>query len=199
MPTGYTSPIYEGQEMSGEEFILRCARAFGATIMMRDEPLDKPIPEFEPSDYHIKQLNRAKSNMEKYKAMTFDELSKEVEEVYKANVDNYNKTLNDKHELFIRLNNTLREVEAWNPPTEEHKELKSYAIDQLKQTIEYDCSTKYLSEPVKLDPIEWFNEKIERCKKDIEYHTKEWNEEVKRTNNRNKWVKQLRDSLGGQQ
>lgn len=37
MPTGYTSPLYEGKEISFEQFALRCARNFGALVMMRDE------------------------------------------------------------------------------------------------------------------------------------------------------------------
>lgn len=52
MPTGYTSPLYEGKEISFEQFALRCARNFGALVMMREEPLDTPIPEkFNPCEY----------------------------------------------------------------------------------------------------------------------------------------------------
>lgn len=35
MPTGYTSEIYQGEEVSPKDFLLTCARAFGATISMR--------------------------------------------------------------------------------------------------------------------------------------------------------------------
>lgn len=73
MPSGYTSDIYEGKDISGKDFILKCARAFGATIMMRDEPLDKEIPVFEPSTYYIEVLEKAKNELEKYKKMSTEE------------------------------------------------------------------------------------------------------------------------------
>jgi hypothetical protein len=57
MPTGYTAKLME-EGQSFPEFAMRCARNFGALIMMRDESLDVPIPEqFEPSDYYRKKLS----------------------------------------------------------------------------------------------------------------------------------------------
>lgn len=40
MPTGYTDAIKDG--ISFNQFILSCARAFGALITMRDEPSSVP-------------------------------------------------------------------------------------------------------------------------------------------------------------
>ena len=68
MPTGYTLELYDGKDITFEEFVLKCARAFGALINMRDEPRDAPIPErFEPSYYHLKELIKAKSGQKKLK------------------------------------------------------------------------------------------------------------------------------------
>ena len=62
MPTGYTAKIADGQTF--EEFILSCARAFGALVEMRDEPADAPIPEeFKPSAYHTTQIGVARAKM----------------------------------------------------------------------------------------------------------------------------------------
>ena len=59
MPTGYTAKLME-QGQTFPEFIMSCARAFGALIMMRDDPANAPIPEkFEPSDYHVRALKKA--------------------------------------------------------------------------------------------------------------------------------------------
>ena len=43
MPTGYTAGILEGETF--EQYALQCAKAFGALVMMRDEPSDAPIPD----------------------------------------------------------------------------------------------------------------------------------------------------------
>ena len=62
MPTGYTAPIYEGEEnFTFKKFAMRCARNFGALIEMRGEPLDAEIDFdkcFQPSDYYKKALER---------------------------------------------------------------------------------------------------------------------------------------------
>ena len=37
MATGYTMDIYDGKNVSFEDFCLSCARAFGACILQRDD------------------------------------------------------------------------------------------------------------------------------------------------------------------
>ncbi len=70
MPTGYTAILMEkGQTF--QEFIMGCARAFGALIEMRDSPNDAPIPDkFEPSDYHAKRIIELREKLAKFKLMT---------------------------------------------------------------------------------------------------------------------------------
>lgn len=45
MPTGYTYPVCEGKITEFPDFALSCARAFGALISMREEPMDAPLPD----------------------------------------------------------------------------------------------------------------------------------------------------------
>ncbi len=62
MPTGYTADIAKG--ITFQQYAWSCARAFGALVMMRDEPSDAPIPEaFTPSDYHVKALAEARAKL----------------------------------------------------------------------------------------------------------------------------------------
>jgi len=73
MPTGYTAKLMESGQ-TFQDFVMQCARAFGACVMMRDDPMDAPIPErFEPSDYNVKRLAEAKAELVKLQAMTNDE------------------------------------------------------------------------------------------------------------------------------
>lgn len=41
MPTGYTAGILDNKITTFSEFALLCSRAFGATIHMREDDLDK--------------------------------------------------------------------------------------------------------------------------------------------------------------
>ena len=198
MPSGYTSKIYEGEEVSGKEFLLTCARAFGACIEMRDEDSDVPIPEkFEVSGYHEKNLKDAIDRLAKYKSMSVQEadlLSQaEFEKDEKHRLEEIEKGIS----LKSRYDKTLNEVEKWIPPTDEHKELKEYAINQLKESIKFDCPIDYYLENTtkKLAGQQWLDSKIAGCLKNIEYHSIEQDKEIERINGRNNWIKQLRESL----
>lgn len=195
MPTGYTEDIYEGKDVSGSEFLMQCARAFGATVSMRDEPFNKEIPKFEPSDYHLKAIKKSVEELEKYVNMSIEEAEKAVAQSHEAAVTSFHMRWNEKKELKSRYEKVLKEVKEWIPPTEDHIELKKYAINQLNESIKFDCSTDYMKMPEKSNAQEWLYTMIEGANKDIAYHQKEWEAEVERTNGRNKWVNELKNSL----
>ena len=48
MPTGYTAGIADGTITNFEQYALRCIRAFGATMHLRDESLEH---EYEPKKF----------------------------------------------------------------------------------------------------------------------------------------------------
>ncbi|MEX0596602.1 MAG: hypothetical protein WD512_08880, partial [Candidatus Paceibacterota bacterium] len=149
MPTGYTSEIYEGKNVNGKDFIMLCARAFGATVTMREEPLDKEIPEFQPSDYSLRGLKRAKAELDRYMNMTLKEAQIKLDEVYEEELQRYYDRIKEKNELEARYRKVLDEVKAWNPPTDDHVELKKYAINQIEESIKGDCNISYFKLPVK--------------------------------------------------
>ena len=69
MPSAYTAAVSDGIDF--KTFVLRCARAMGACVSMRDDPLDVPIPErFEPSDYHVRKTLEAEAQLETLRAMS---------------------------------------------------------------------------------------------------------------------------------
>ncbi|ATF13556.1 hypothetical protein A616_16700 [Brevibacillus brevis X23] len=195
MPTGYTSRLYEGENVSVEEFISTCARAFGAYIMVRDEPLDKKVPdEFQPSTYNKERLEEARERLNELLSMSLDEAKLKAEEEHQMTLEQKRKQRHEKDILNKKYTDMLTKVKAWQPPSTKHDGLKEFCITQLKDSIKWDCGY-ILPDPIKQSPEEWLNSKIENTKKDIDYHTNAWNEEVKRTTERNKWIKQLKESL----
>lgn len=195
MPTGYTSKIYDGEKCDWKDFVLLCSRAFGALVAMRDDSLDTEIPEeFKPSSYCKDQLKKAKDDLSKYTSMTIEEVNILVEKNYNNRIIANNNNIKENNNLKERYETVLKEVEKWTPPSSEHASLKKYAIDQLKDSIKFDCHN-YDYEIKKESPEEFIKNNIEKCLKDIDYYTKEWNKEVERTKERNLWVKQLRESL----
>ena len=94
----------------------------------------------------------------------------------------------------------LDKVEVWEVPTPDHVKLKEFCINQLNESMEYgftdeDLDKYYPLEIAKPSIEEWLEINIGKCEKEIEYHTKEWEKEVERTNERNNWINQLKDSL----
>lgn len=197
MPTGYTSNIYEGENMSGADFIKRCARAFGAYVMVRDEPLDNEVPDrFEVSSWNKERLLESNKELQRYYTMSLEEAQKEADVQYEKKVKYNIEQIDKLKELKKRYQQTLDEVRRWSPPTKDHVNLKKYCIEQLETSINHDCDLSYYIEEVKhYSGQEWLDMSIASCLRDIEYHSKQQAEENKRVDERNEWIRQLKESL----
>lgn len=194
MPTGYTSRIADG--ISFEDFVLSCSRAFGALITLRDEPDSVQIPdEIIPSNYHLNALEEAEASLRRFKAMSFAMAIVEVEESYRNEMSRRKEYLAKNTLLLKKYQVMLDKVKEWQPPTPDHEGLKKFMIDQITESIKFDCRNIYSERLVKSTPEEYLATMISGAKCDIEYHKKEWKNEVKRCAERTKWIKDLKQSL----
>lgn len=193
MPTGYTADIAKG--ISFEQYALSCARAFGALVTMRDEPMDAPVPEeFKPSDYHEKGAAEALERMKRVEAMSVAEADKEAESAYRAAQEQFAKVMLEAAQLREKYEAMLAQVEAWKPPTPDHKELKQFMRDQITQSMDFDCKV-YMQPPKRKSGEEWRDEEYARAYRDHEYHNKEHWKDVARVGQRNAWLRALRLSF----
>lgn len=195
MPTGYTAPIEEG--ISFKDFVLRCAKAFGACVTLRDDPMDAPIPdEFRISDYHEKALAAANSKAQELDGMTLEQAEKMAAAEHAAEMKRRQEYKEKNAALMVKYQDMLTQVEAWDPPTADHYELKNFMEKQIRESMRFDGPHSYYDEPVKrLTGVEWLEQTRERLFKDIEYQSAEHAKEVERVRVRNAWVKALRDNL----
>jgi len=197
MPTCYTLDLYDGKDLTFEEFVLRCARAFGALISMRDESIDTPIPErFEPSDYHLKELEKAKKRLKEIKKWNEEKAEQEAERAYQEVLKRREEFIEKNKLIRKRYEDMLSKVQKWKPPTIEHESLKQFMIQQLVESIEFDCFVPEM--PQRLSGKEYKEQQIKKALNDIDYHEKEYAEEVNRVHERNKWLLSLRESLKNQ-
>jgi hypothetical protein len=200
MPTGYTADIEN--DITFEDYVLGCARAFGATMHQRDDNMkDKPKLRNTESSYHVDALSRAKTEVAKLEAMrgVNDRTAfgkKVIEEETASNQEYFNKkvSLRNKYEAM------LQKAYNWFPPTLDHENLKKFMIEQITQSIDFDCDTKYamdrLTELSKANPLDKYNDALRRAYKDVEYHETELMKERERNADANKWISALYDSLG---
>lgn len=204
MPTGYTAIIGERDDLTFREFVLRCARAMGACIMQRDDPIDDiPIFDEKPSDYHEKALAAAKAELERYATITIEAAKQEQDAELARTQRERRESVERSDTLRRKYNAMFAEVRRWTPPTPDHDGLKAFMQEQITESLKWDCSDRsyFLDAVVRLQvPVgEWIAAKIAAAKKDVAYHTREYAEEVERVNRRNEWKRQLVDSLPTEQ
>lgn len=196
MPTGLTSKVATG-ESTFEDFVWTCARQFGALIEMRDMPHDAEIPEeFKPSLYHLEARDEAMAELEVTINFSGSHCRTMADEEFKKNVESKVDGLAKNQKTLDNYDAMLLEVMEWETPSEDHKALKKLMMDQLKESREFDDSSKYLRRPI--SPVsgpDWRKQRIDNLEEMISYHDREQLEENERAEKRNLWVQQLRESL----
>lgn len=197
MPTGYTSKVQDGEITNLEEFALYCARAFGATITMRDAPMDEKVPErFEPyTKYNDERIEEAEAILKEVPEFTKDQCSIRAEEEFRQELDAHLQRSKKKREAKARYEEMLELVRGWEPkPTVSN--LKAFMIEQLEKSIDFDCQDYGEEEEiVRLTAEEWRKKTLQKASRDLKYHKTAREEEIERTEKRNKWLQDLRESL----
>jgi hypothetical protein len=197
MPTAYTAPVGTGEMTDFVEFALLCARDMDALVTMRNDPLSAEIPTiFEPSTFHQERLAEAREHLAELEALTSDQTEIRAFRDHQEKVRSNNQYCADRRRLRERYEAMLAKVRAWQPPSVDHVGMKDFMVEQLEKSIAFDCDESFRSDaPKRLDGPLWRAAEIAKAKNDIKYHTQEWEKEIVRTRDRNRWLTQLRDSL----
>lgn len=195
MPTGYTAAIEDGKITNGRDFLLQCSRNFGALIHMREDSMSSEIKKREPSDYHEKSLKKAKEDLDYYCKMSDEQIEKEIEVEFKESIESNIRYYENGEKKNRTYEKVLAEVLQWIPPTNDHKNLKEFAIEQIRMSMsEFHIEYKDLI-PKKLSVPEWRAAKIESCLGNISYHTKSKKQEEDTCKKVNDWIDSLIESL----
>jgi len=194
MPTGYTDVLYEG-EQTFDQFVLTCARAFGAMITMRDEPLSAPIPDqLEPSAYHSEGLAKANARLAELETLTLPECARKARQGYAAWETQRRAAESEALARLARYEAMRSAVLSWTPPTGDHTGLRDFMVEQLDTSIKHDGPFNWGDGPPK-EGIAWHEAEIARALSDIAYHAKELAAERERATERTAWLRALRQSL----
>lgn len=190
MPTGYTSVLDSTADTTLKDFILGCSRAFGATIMQRDDP---PGPPEEPkmSDYHSEALVRAHEDLNRYEGMTFHECCDASRIEYVKHKAQHEKSQQENKTVQARYNKMKELVGDWIPPTKDHDGLKEFMLEQLEIGFPHDFEDHY----VPLGGQSWQKTKIRHAKENIEYHKNGLEKDTQNHNSRIAWIRALYESL----
>lgn len=202
MPTGYTSYIKDGEITSGKEFLKLCTRAFGIAVDLKDESLDVPTPNhFEPHPYYEKAYKDSLVSREKAYSMTLEEVKEDIISKYNDNKGRAAKILEEYKDEDKKCLKVREEVEKWIPPTPEHENLKKFCLEQIDMSLNtglYEWYEKDINKELDtsddtvrkyIDNLkDYADEKLKRAYKN-------WQEELRRVEEKNLWMKQFLDSL----
>jgi hypothetical protein len=194
MPTGYTADVKIDTPF--EAFVWKCARAFGALVTMREDSMDAPIPEqLQPDTYHRDRLEVCKVRLAEVLAWTTAEAERDMAQKQSEDARIEAEMSAERGKVRAAYGRMLALAASWHPPTRDHTKLQEFMLQQLQESLRYDC-IEYHAPPISGTAAEWKAKAIERAKKDVEYHEGRWAEEQQRTDERNRWIAALRDSLG---
>lgn len=196
MPTGYTAAIAD--DITFDDFVISCARGMGALVMMRDEPANAPIPErFEPSDYHTKKIAEATATLDRLAGMTEADAEQAASDAHEAEIAAQASAIHRNDTLREKYNAMLAKVVAWKSPSADHDGFKKFMVEQITQSIDFDCDNSYYRDQkhTKLTGAEWLAQEEANARKDIACHDAQNAKEIERTEARNTWLRLLRESL----
>jgi len=193
--TKHIGDIEYGTEMTGKELILAQARRMGLHPNAFD--LNRAI-------YDTEDITRYVNRLEKYEAMTIDEIEKELEESLKAEVTFYEQRQRRAQELRSKYEKLGEEVKSWEPPTEAHIKLKEKALAEIREYIEWKCvrveeATHPSESPFRLSAQEYKDMMVKHCKEQIEYYKEKYKDEQERVAESKQFMEQLMESLPQQE
>jgi len=194
MPTGYTHKIYDGKEVKFEEFLLSCAKNFGANYRMRDMPLGSPIVEYEADvQFYENRVKEDQEALKKLESRNLEQIQQQLDESHANMIKGYEENVKEKMELKQRYEAILNKVKEWAPPTEDHENLKTFAISQLEASINYDCLI--YDKPEKLESKEYIEIKKSSLEQSIKYNQDRIKDEYEKVAAANKWNRDLINSF----
>ena len=175
MPSGYTAPVADGTITEFADFALECARGFVALMHLRDLP-KADIPErIEVEPYYATRLAEALANRKSVEAR--------VAAVAKNTVTRE------------RYEDMIRSAAAWTPPTEQHEGLKSFMLDQLRDSLKFDVSDSMPWLDAK--PFDdWRERALAEASRKVVRARDEFTEAKARAEGATEWLRALRASLG---
>lgn len=199
MPTSYTAGILDGDITTFEEYAKQCMRAFGASMHMRDEPMDKEWEPQEPSDRNKKLAEQKKNEIDYYSSASKEDLELKEKIHILDKIERCANTLIQNIDKKNQLEGFKEQAQQWEPPTDEHIKYKEFMIKQLDKTIDFDCGYDlwlgWLEDDIEEYPDIDGKEVRKRLIKDatasMKRYEKQHKEELERVEERNKWAKEV--------
>jgi len=194
MATGYTHPVVAGEVTELADFVLSCARAFGACIQQRDEAPNAPIrlPE-RSTTYNDREIDRLRQELAEVEAWSL-EAADRAEAAERGRLYRQREESADRYaQENAALQAMIAKVEAWNPPTEDHENLKAFMLEQLRSSL-WELSDWPV--PDRVPAAQFKAERMERLHRNLANAIRRQHEETERIEGARQWIIDLAHSVG---
>lgn len=199
MPTGYTYKITDKDRypnFTPKDFILGCAEQFAGYKDTEQEIYDS----FKTSiQYHQENLVKAEERLAQEESKAREDYIKEIEELNERSLRSYNKSIMNVEEMVADYDKFIEAVVAWEVPTENHKGLKDFCLQQLEASKKHDAYKPLDPFVFDINDEEQVNKYIRDSKKhiqdNIDYHKVKLDELFELREEAIKWRKDLIESL----
>ncbi len=195
MPTAYTAPVATGEVTTAKDFILSCARNF--VHHLRDEPPSSSLKYAVASTIYSDKKEQAANEIVRLTNLSPAEKHREAESDYSGRVERKEARRARNQMQSHAYERMAAKVNAWEAPSPDHVALKNFCLAQLASSKEWDCSGDDSAKiPDKAESGESYVwRRISELSKDIEFWTKQHEDEVRRVAQANAWIAALEDSL----
>lgn len=194
MPTGYTAPVVDGEVFQARDFVSSCARAFGAFVHQREDSLKTPTAEPDLDIYSMKGLADARADLDVLKTWSADRIKSEhAAYVEQAEFKNRLAVIEWKR-TKARLEFMLAQLEEWTP-NEQAAPIKKYAIEQIIETIAFDCGDAPYTSTIEEDAQKWFDDKLTNAEELVEYYKDRFDKDLKGALDRKAYARAVLDSI----
>ena len=173
MPTGYTYRIEKDDGITFAEFARDCARAFGAAIHQRDDPLSAGLTLPTIELYHQNALKDAKKSLALKLKMSDPEWQVLAHQKNVAAIDSWKESDANRVDKVARYDGMMGCVLSWEPPTAEHEGMKKFMIEQLTISCD-DYDRKVRDKPAEMTGPKLKEMMIEMDTKSVSYHEQAW-------------------------
>jgi len=188
MPTGYTSFIEDGKVKTAKQFLHLCLRAFGVTMMIREDSLEVKDDYTEDllkafrgeRSYHKKKINEAQKRMDAILALTDEELYQKYIKSTKDDIASYTKFKKEEEKDNTAYNRIAEDIKKWDCDPK-FEEIKRFALNQINLSVHNSDYWEEKLQECKVPTREEFQKEkesylssmIKDVQWDINFHTEE--------------------------
>jgi hypothetical protein len=168
--------------------------------MQRDDAMDVLPQKQEVDSWYAEKLNAATHELNEFrktpKKKMVEKLKREIVDINEDCKARNQKHHNERMAMKANYKKMLANINKWTPPTPDHINLKNFMIDQINQSMNFDCGEYEYKEPViKETPEAYYKTRLAQLERDVERHQEEYDKELKKVEFNNKWIDDLYKSL----